>query len=116
MEKSEKDLYIPIANYTDPNESESIKTQPIETKRKFLRNDTCPCCDNLTIPIYNDEVSSIAFICPVCYWEIDLFIKNQHEKSDQNHGLTLAEARLNYKSFGACDKQMLQYVLTPEDD
>ncbi|WP_233436341.1 CPCC family cysteine-rich protein [Lysinibacillus capsici] len=42
-----------------------------------------------------------AYICPVCFWEIDLFIQSNVEASDQNHGLTLTEARKNYQSFGA---------------
>ncbi|WP_412758721.1 CPCC family cysteine-rich protein [Lysinibacillus capsici] len=37
---------------------------------------------------------------PVCFWEIDLFIQSNVEASDQNHGLTLTEARKNYQSFG----------------
>lgn len=58
----------------------------------------CPCCLNLTIPNKGD---ALAFICPVCMWEIDLFINSDNEISDLNHGLTLNEARENYKRFGA---------------
>jgi len=35
----------------------------------------------------------MAFICPVCFWEINLFIKSEDESSDQNHDLTLDQAR-----------------------
>ena len=36
----------------------------------------CPCCGYLTIPNKGD---ALAYICPVCMWEIDLFIKSDHE-------------------------------------
>ena len=38
---------------------------------------------------------------PVCLWEIDLFIQNDYEESDLNHGLTLLEARKKYQHYGA---------------
>ncbi len=43
----------------------------------------------------------MAFICLVCFWEIDLFIKSEDESSDQNHDLTLDQARKNFITFGA---------------
>lgn len=50
----------------------------------------CPCCGCITIPNGGD---ALAYICPVCLWEIDLFLTGENEPSDQNHGLTLAQAR-----------------------
>ena len=31
-------------------------------------------------------------------------------RSDANHGLTLREAQINYKAFGACSKEMIPYT------
>ncbi|WDV46333.1 CPCC family cysteine-rich protein [Clostridiaceae bacterium M8S5] len=39
------------------------------------------------------------FIYPVCFWEIDLFIKDDDEPSEQNHQLTLNQAIDNYKTW-----------------
>lgn len=61
----------------------------------------CACCGAETIP-----EGSIAHICPVCGWETDCFIQSDHEPSDQNHGLTLDEARLNFRVFGVCDPSL----------
>ena len=63
----------------------------------------CPCCGNITIPNGGD---ALGYICPICYWEIDLFIKSDDEPSDQNHGITLNQARENYKQFGKCWKYL----------
>ncbi len=71
----------------------------------------CPCCGNITLPVPREE--AVAFICPVCFWENDVFIKSADEKSDENHGLTLNEARKNYLSFGACSPRMMKYVRKP---
>ena len=57
----------------------------------------CPCCGNITIPYGGD---ALAYICPICMWEIDLFIQTDDEPSDQNHGLTLNQPRENYKKYG----------------
>ena len=63
----------------------------------------CLCCENYTLPV--SAQNAVAFICPVCLWENDVFIKSCNEPSDENHGLTLMEARENYKKFGICNKQ-----------
>ena len=62
----------------------------------------CPCCGNITIPYGGD---ALAYICPICWWEIDLFIQSDDEPSDQNHGLTLHQARENYKTYGAVKEE-----------
>lgn len=33
-----------------------------------------------------------------------------------NHGITLKEAKLNFSTFGACEKEMVCYVRLPRDD
>ena len=57
----------------------------------------CPCCGNITIPNGGD---ALAYICPICWWEIDLFIQSDDEYSDLNR-MTLNQARENYKKYGA---------------
>lgn len=82
---------------------------------KSKRKKTCPCCGNLTIATDNKNLIHPGTICPVCYWEIDPFINNDNERSDQNSGLTLAQARLNYKTFGAAGEQWVNAVRKPYD-
>ena len=61
----------------------------------------CLCCGNETLPVPAEE--AIAYICPVCWWENDVFLKSPHEPSDENHGMTLLEAHENYIKYGICD-------------
>ncbi len=61
----------------------------------------CLCCGNETLPVPAEE--AIAYICPVCWWENDVFLHSNDEPSDENHGMTLLEARDNYTKYGICD-------------
>ena len=70
----------------------------------------CPCCGSITIPNGGD---ALAFICPVCLWEIDLFTTDPNRPSDQNHGLTLAQARQNYIQHGAVLPSLKQHSRPP---
>jgi len=74
----------------------------------------CLCCGNYTLPI--EPEAAVAFICPVCYWENDVFITSDNEPSDENRGLTLLQARDNYRKIGACCAELLQYVRKPSED
>lgn len=61
----------------------------------------CLCCGNETLPVPAEE--AIAYICPVCWWENDVFLKSPNEPSDENHGMSLLEAHENYIKYGICD-------------
>ena len=61
------------------------------------------------------EQKAIGFICPTCFWEIDVFTTEASERSDCNHGMTLIEARQNFKEYGACEKSMCAYVRPPKE-
>ena len=71
----------------------------------------CTCCDAYTLPVPAD--SALAFICPVCRWENDVFIKSDDEQSDENRGLTLTQARQNYKDYGASRKDLIELSRPP---
>lgn len=51
----------------------------------------CLCYGNDTLPVPTEE--AIAYICPVCWWENDVFLKSSDESSDENHVMTLMEAQ-----------------------
>ncbi len=84
----------------------------------------CLCCGYRTI-----KERGIFEICPICFWEDDTYFDFSKTplkgiyydseptmeelldvKSAANHGLTLREAQINYKTFGACDKEMIPYT------
>lgn len=43
----------------------------------------------------------ISYICPIGYWEIDVFLSGEEEPRGENHGLLLKEARENFEQRGA---------------
>ena len=74
----------------------------------------CLCCGYKTLP--EKPENCITFVCPVCFWENDVFMKNIYdvkEKSDSNKGMTLKEARENFKRYGACNKEFISKVRKP---
>lgn len=79
---------------------------------EIICDSKCPCCGYLTIPNKGD---ANAYICPVCMWEIDLFIKNCDESSDLNNGLSLKEAIKNYKEYGAVLPRLKEYCREPKE-
>lgn len=84
-----------------------------EAINEVVGDSSCPCCGYITIPNKGD---AMCFICPICMWEIDLFIAGDNEASDLNHGLTLKEARKNYKQFGAVLESLKKYCREPKDN
>ena len=74
----------------------------------------CLCCGNYTLPV--EPEAAVAFICPVCYWENDVFISSKNEPSDENRSLTLLQARENYKKYGACRIELVQYARKPTEE
>lgn len=69
-----------------------------------LPTEPCPCC-GADIP----ENPSWGYICPVCRWEIDYDVEGDPDApSDQNNGLSLTEAQMNFRAFGISDPFLLQ--------
>ena len=64
----------------------------------------CKCCNHPTLPC--PSADAVAFICPICFWENDVFIANDQEPSDENRGLTLSEGRQNFRQYGICDPRL----------
>lgn len=71
----------------------------------------CPCCDYISLPERENFL-----ICPICYWEDDgQDIDELDIESGPNHYITLRQGRANFKEFGACEKEMLEHVLSIEE-
>jgi hypothetical protein len=70
----------------------------------------CPCCGCRTL----SERGGYD-ICPVCYWEDDGQDDQDADvvRGGPNGALSLSQARVNYRTFGACDQSMLDHVRPP---
>ena len=95
--------FLPVIGGPGPGERPAPPPEP-------AGDAACPCCGNITIPGGGD---ALAYICPVCCWEIDPFLTSDQEPSDQNHGLTLAQARAHYRACGACLPRLLPHCRPP---
>ena len=106
--KREEYLFLPTAsNHFEINAKDEEKVvENTRIENEIVATALCPCCGNKTIPNHGD---ALAYICPICFWEIDLFIKSENEPSDQNHGLTLVEARQKYKRYGTVLPHLKKY-------
>lgn len=49
----------------------------------------------------------MGFVCPICGWQADAMVQDAWEPSTCNHGLSLLEAQLNFRTFGWSDPAML---------
>lgn len=73
---------------------------------------TCPCCGYEVF----DEYPGSYEICPICFWEDDVFqLYFPHQGSGPNHA-SLVEAQVNFIQFGACDRAMAKNVRSPGAD
>ncbi|MBI3099358.1 MAG: hypothetical protein HYY93_14125 [Planctomycetes bacterium] len=73
----------------------------------------CPCCGCKTL----GERGKFE-ICEVCFWEDDGQDDQDAEvvSGGPNGGLSLSEARANYLKYGACERDMFEYVRPPRPE
>lgn len=71
----------------------------------------CPCCGFKSFPV--PAADALAYICPVCFWENDVFTTSDDEPSDENCGMTLNQGRAAYRKLGVVREEFLQYVREP---
>ncbi len=69
----------------------------------------CPCCEHITL---SEERKWE--ICDVCFWEDDLFQYNSPDYEGGANGVSLNQARKNFKKFGPSKKERLAYVKSLE--
>ena len=109
MKESEFEIFCYVQATNDYEKS--LNHEPsCEVKGSY----PCPCCGYNTLSVPKED--AVAYICPVCFWENDIFTSSADEPSDENHGMTLNEGRRNYKTFGACCQDMLKHVRNPYPD
>ena len=74
----------------------------------------CPCCGFLTLPVSREE--AIAYICPVCFLENDVFDPGEDDPSDENGGMTLRQGRENYLRWGAVRPDLVRHARPPRPE
>lgn len=99
--KKEKYRYLPNVGKGETSSKEQLSTDEKDRGRY-----PCPCCGNITLPVPQEE--AVAYICHICMWENDVFIKSDDEPSDENHGMTLNQARENYNRLGVCSERFIK--------
>ena len=73
----------------------------------------CPCCGYYTL---EEKPPGTHNICPVCYWEDDnVQFKDPSLRGGAN-GVSLEEARGNFRDFGWAKERSKEYVRAPRED
>lgn len=55
-------------------------------------------------------------ICPVCFWEDDIFYEHEVDRRSSANRLSVSEAQANFMRFGAVDKRFSDSVRKPLPD
>ena len=116
--KREKFLYLPQAhNYSEEIAGGELRVasapipEPDPGPEPPPGEYPCPCCGYLTFPVPIED--ALAFICPVCFWENDVFDPGEDDPSDENGGMTLREGRENFKKYGAVRPGLVRHARPP---
>jgi hypothetical protein len=75
----------------------------MENKKK------CNCCGCYT-------VEGISSICPVCFWQNDVYQEDHPNDNGGPNNVSLFEARENYINFRAAELRFKDLVRTPQPD
>lgn len=67
----------------------------------------CPCCGFYTLP---ERAEGNYNICPVCFWEDDRLQQEDDDLEGGANKVSLKQARLNYREFGASDERFIDRV------
>lgn len=105
--KRTKNWYAPTPSQGPGEDPDTAASPPPEPAGKY----PCPCCGFLTFPVPKEE--AVAYICPVCFWENDVFDPGEDDRSDENRCMTLREGRANYHALGAVRGDLTAYTRPP---
>lgn len=73
---------------------------------------TCPCCGYIVF----EEPPGSYDICPICFWEDDVFQLYYPSQSGGPNKCSLIESQVNFIQFGACDRDMAKNARIVTDD
>jgi Cysteine-rich CPCC len=74
------------------------------------RNYTCPCCGYKTL---DEEPPDTFDICEICFWEDDGVQFQDPDFEGGANVISLRQAQQNFVKYGACDKESLKFVRSP---
>jgi len=103
LAQREKTLPVPSLAVSPESEQRGEKPEP--------GHFPCPCCGYKTFPVPKED--ALAYICPVCMWENDVFTPGEEQPSDENRGMTLLLGREAYKRLGAVREDLVRYARKP---
>lgn len=100
----------------DPDDPDDPDIDEAEYRRRCLKKYgevfRCPCCGYRTLP---ERCKYL--ICRVCFWEDDRYTEQCPDSCcGPNYPVSLTQARLNFKEFGACERKMLEHVRKPKPE
>ena len=70
---------------------------------------TCPCCG---YEVFEEPPASYS-ICPICFWEDDVFQLYYPLQGGGLNRASLVEAQVSFVQFGACERNMAKNVRGP---
>ena len=70
----------------------------------------CVCCGNYTL---DEEPPGTFEICSVCYWEDDNVQFDDLDYAGGANGISLNQARRNYREMGVISKEYLERIRKP---
>ncbi len=69
----------------------------------------CPCCGYL---VFTEEPGSYD-ICPICFWEDDLFQLRFADTAGGANAVSLLDGQRTYATIGACEARLIAHVRQP---
>jgi hypothetical protein len=80
-----------------------------------MKKNKCPVCGFFTL---GDPHPGSFTMCPVCTWEDDVedFYENPDLSGGANENISLNQARINYKKFGATEERFIKLTRKPLDN
>lgn len=82
-----------------------ILCEKVEVKGREENLFACPCCQYKTLSERGGYL-----ICPVCFWEDDGSDLNSQTNYSSVNRMTLAEAKENFKKYGAVTESSLRFI------
>ncbi len=95
----------------EPPQAEAAPKPEVPEQASTLGRFPCPCCGYRTFPVPKEE--AVAYICPVCFWENDVFTPSENQPSDENSGMTLKEGQEAFRRLVAVRKNLVHYTRKP---
>lgn len=73
----------------------------------------CPCCGYKT---FTQQPNGTYDICQVCFWEDDPIQLEDSNYEGGANSVSLRQGQKNFIAFGACDREMIEFVRPATED